>query len=529
MSVCLATGSISESGAQIIVDWTDGDLDTLVVYSPANSENCYIFEHDYAQVGVYNALVEVTSGTLGGQVTISQTIEWVITSSTNCGFFNIISLLNPSSTFLSNVPYDIVDDFNVTTTIYPINSFSNQYYTELDVNSNYTVSINTNWLQNNGYTQTSPNFSINSFDATGKALNVPMNMTLQCNGNGNTPNLEVTSASAYQFIAPIENGNVSVQICNISCSNFANSTVKIAIPSGVTPSLTTIPNSSFSNDTVTILVPYLSGNTTISFPCTFSGSTPAGTVLNFYVSVSAIGEQDFNFNNLPFSTTVLNSYDPNDKNCNLPRYINPDLKENLQYTVRFQNDGNYPALNVVVRDTISSNLDLSTFRFINSSHPVSYTINPITREVTFKFSGINLAASSTSLEASQGYFTYTIDELPNLNLNSDIENTAYIYFDFNPPIVTNTTLNTNAYLGLVSKDSDNEFKFNIFPNPTNGIFTLDLSENTTVKIYSVIGSLIYEQEVQKDQIIDLTNYKKGIYTIQVNTPKYISSKKLIVE
>ncbi|MEY3501930.1 MAG: hypothetical protein RL308_3603, partial [Bacteroidota bacterium] len=129
-------------------------------------------------------------------------------------------------------------------------------------------------------TQTSPNFSINSFDATGKALNVPMNMTLQCNGNGNTPNLEVTSASAYQFIAPIENGNVSVQICNISCSNFANSTVKIAIPSGVTPSLTTIPNSSFSNDTVTILVPYLSGNTTISFPCTFSGSTPAGTILN---------------------------------------------------------------------------------------------------------------------------------------------------------------------------------------------------------------------------------------------------------
>jgi hypothetical protein len=27
-------------------------------------------------------------------------------------------------------------------------------------------------------------------------------------------------------------------------------------------------------------VPYLSGNTTISFPCTFSGSTPAGTILN---------------------------------------------------------------------------------------------------------------------------------------------------------------------------------------------------------------------------------------------------------
>lgn len=529
MSVCLATGSLPESGAEIIVDWTDGDSDTLVVTSSPNSQNCYIFEHDYSQVGVYTALVEVRSGTLGGQVTISQTIEWVITSSTNCGFFNIISLLNPSSTFLSNVPYDIVDDLNVTTTIYPINSFGNQYYTELDVNNNYTVSINDNWLQNNGYTQTSPDFVIDSFDATGKALNVPMNMTLQCSANGNTPNLEVTSASAYQFIAPIESGNVSIQIGNISCGNLANSTVNIAIPPGVTPILTSVPNSSFSNDTVTILIPFLSGNTTVSFPCTFNGSTPAGTVLNFYVSVSAVGEQDFNFNHVPFTATVLNSYDPNDKTCNLPRYINPDLKENLQYTVRFQNDGNYPALNVVVRDTISSNLDLSTFRFIGSSHPVSYTVDPIAREVTFRFSGIDLSASSIDLESSQGSFTYMIDELPNLILNSDIKNTAYIYFDFNPPIVTNTTLNTNGYLGLDFQDSAHEFTFTIFPNPTHGKFSLDVSESSTVKIYSVIGSLIYQQVVQKEDIIDLTNLDRGIYNIQVEIAEGIYAKKLILE
>ena len=53
MSVCLTTGALAESGAQIIVDWTDGDLDTLVVFSAPNSQNCYVFEHDYSQVGVY--------------------------------------------------------------------------------------------------------------------------------------------------------------------------------------------------------------------------------------------------------------------------------------------------------------------------------------------------------------------------------------------------------------------------------------------------------------------------------------------
>ena len=529
MSVCLTTGSLAESEAQIIVDWTDGDSDTLAAFSAPNSQNCYVFEHDYLQVGVYDAIVKVTSGTLGGQIIATQTIEWVITSTSNCGFFNIISVLNPSSEFLSNVPYDVIDNFNVTTTIYPKNSFGNNYYTELDVNNNYTVSINNNWLQNNGYIQTSPNFIISSFDMTGKAENVPMNMTLQCNGNGFIPNLEITSASAFQFLAPIQHGNVSVQICNVSCGNIANSMARIAIPTGVTPILTNTPNSSFSNDTVTILFPYLSGNTTISFPCSFSGSTQAGTILNFFVSVSAVGEQDFNFNNLPFFATVLNSFDPNDKQCNSPRYINPNLKENLQYTVRFQNDGNYPALNIVVRDTLSPNLDLSTFRFIGSSHPVTYTINPITREVTFRFSGINLAPSMLSIEYSQGYFTYSIDELPDLIINSEINNTAYIYFDFNPPIVTNTTTNTNGYLGFVVNENVDLFNFNIFPNPTNGEFTIDLSEKSSVKIYSVIGDLIYKDEVQKDQIIDLTTFQKGIYTIQLETPKYICSKKLILE
>jgi hypothetical protein len=160
---------------------------------------------------------------------------------------------------------------------------------------------------------------------------------------------------------------------------------------------------------------------------------------------------------------------------------------------------------------------------------VSYTINSATREVAFRFSGINLAPSSSNLDDSQGYFTYTIDELPNLILDSEIKNTAYIYFDFNPPIVTNTTINTNSYLTSGINDINNEFKLNIFPNPTNGKFTLNLSENATVKIYSLIGSLIFYQEFHKGQILDLTNFQKGIYNLQVKTPKRIYSQKLILQ
>ena len=514
MSVCTTTGALPESGAQIVVDWMDGTSDNMMVFSAPNSQNCYIFEHDYSQAGVYNALVTVNSGT-SGQLAGSTTIEWIITNTSNCGFFNVISLLNPSATFLQNIPYDVTNGSGVTTTIYPQNSFGNAYYTELDVTSTpYTVSVSDAWLQNNGYIQTSSDFVINSFDATGHALGVPMNMTLECGGNGLVPNLEVTSAAAFQFIAPIEQGNVNVQVCNISCGNYANSTIKIAVPAGITPNISSLPNATFANDTVTITEAYLSGCISYGFPCTFAGNTPAGTRFDFSVEVSAQGEQDFLFNQSSFVATVLNSYDPNDKECHLPTFIQPDVQEKLQYTVRFQNDGNYPALNVVIRDTISTNLDLSTFRFIGSKHPVSYSIDPVSREVVFRFSGIQLLPSADSLEGSQGYFTYEIKELANLTLNSEITNTAYIYFDFNPAIITNTTLNINGYVGL---SSPTQGLVDLYPNPSNGKLTIEGLEEGEVVIYSITGQKMLQHHYTRGQELDLTKLNAGMYVVYGNT------------
>ena len=514
MSVCTTTGALPESGAQIVVDWMDGTSDNMMVFSAPNSQNCYVFEHDYSQAGVYNAIVTVNSGT-SGQLAGSTTIEWVITNTSNCGFFNVISLLNPSATFLQNIPYDVTNGSGVTTTIYPQNSFGNAYYTELDVTSTpYTVSVSDAWLQNNGYIQTSSDFVINSFDATGHALGVPMNMTLECGGNGLVPNLEVTSAAAFQFIAPIEQGNVNVQVCNISCGNYANSTIKIAVPAGITPNISSLPNATFANDTVTITEAYLSGCISYGFPCTFAGNTPAGTLFDFSVEVSAQGEQDFLFNQSSFVATVLNSYDPNDKQCHLPTFIQPDVQEKLQYTVRFQNDGNYPALNVVIRDTISTNLDLSTFRFIGSKHPVSYSIDPVSREVVFRFSGIQLLPSADSLEGSQGYFTYEIKELANLTLNSEITNTAYIYFDFNPAIITNTTLNINGYVGL---SSPTQGLVDLYPNPSNGKLTIEGLEEGEVVIYSITGQKMLQHHYTRGQELDLTILDAGMYVVYGNT------------
>lgn len=511
MSVCTTTGALPESGAEIIVDWMDGDSDTLVVFSAPNSQNCYLFDHSYSQAGVYNALVTVHSATAGGQLAGSTTIEWVIANTSACGYFNIISMLNPSGNFLQNVPYDVTDNAGVVTTIYPQNSFGNPYYTELDVNNvPYTVGVSSTWLQNNGYTQISPDFVISAFSSNGQALGVPMNMALTCNGTGTLSDLELTSAAAFQFLAPLQIGQVSVQVCNVSCGNYANSVIQIVLPTGIVPDLSNLSSATFQNDTVTILETYLSGCMTYSFPCAFAGNTPAGTQLNFTANVLAQGEQDFMFNQANFSTTVLNSYDPNDKQCHLPTNIQPFEQETLGYTVRFQNDGNYPALNVEIRDTISANLDLSSFRLIASKHPMSYTIDPNSREIVFRFSGIQLQPSNANLEASQGYVSYSLEENPNLPLNTVIENTAYIYFDFNPAIITNTTSNINGFVGVEQLALQ---EITIYPNPSNGSFTISGLEKGQVSIYSLAGKFIKDQELVGTTLIDLSQMEAGVYLL----------------
>lgn len=527
MSVCTNTGALPESGAQIIVDWMDGSSDTMIVFSAPNTQNCYIFEHDYIQAGIYNALVNVTSGTAGGQLAGSTTIEWVITNTSACGYFNIFTVLNGSGTFLQNIPYDIVDNTGSLTTVYPHDSFGNPFYTELNpAAAPFAVGVSSAWLQSHSYTQLSPNFIISAFDPSGMALGVPMNIIVECLGSGAIPDLELTSSAAFQFLAPIQTGQVSVEVCNVSCGNMANSAIKIALPAGVTPDISNLPNATYLNDTVTIYESYLSGCVSYSFPCYFAGNTPAGTVFNFSASVLAQGELNLQFNASDFSTIVLNSYDPNDKQCHQPTILMPFEQETLGYTVRFQNDGNYPALNVVIRDTIAPQFDLATFNLIDSKHPLSYSIDPSTREIVFRFSGIQLQPSTTSLVESQGYVTYSLKENINLPLNTALENTAYIYFDFNPAIITNTTYNINGFLGTETLEQE---QLNIYPNPSEGSIAFKIPANfeaQTIEIFDLSGRICKRLSFAEHIQLDL---ESGQYLVSIKSVNAkVLQQKLII-
>jgi len=87
-------------------------------------------------------------------------------------------------------------------------------------------------------------------------------------------------------------------------------------------------------------------------------------------------------------------------------------------------------------------LDLNSFRLIANSHAVETTIDGNSRELTFTFDNIYLPDSFINEPGSHGLVKFRILTNDNLSSFIPIQNTANIFFDANPPIITNTVSNT---------------------------------------------------------------------------------------
>lgn len=138
-------------------------------------------------------------------------------------------------------------------------------------------------------------------------------------------------------------------------------------------------------------------------------------------------------------TMVTTSYDPNDKLATdtlTPQQV--ALGDYIYYTIRFQNTGNDTAFNVVITDTLSSDLQATSFKMINSSHPCKTIVNG--NAIVFELLNIMLPDSNVNEIKSHGFVSFKIKPESTVSLNSSIPNNAAIYFDYNSPVITNTAV-----------------------------------------------------------------------------------------
>jgi uncharacterized repeat protein (TIGR01451 family) len=241
------------------------------------------------------------------------------------------------------------------------------------------------------------------------------------------------------------------------------------------------------------------------------------------------GDNNIRNNNFHFCYQVINSHDPNGKEV-YPTDVLPGYQDWFTYTVHFQNTGNTAAHNIRLVDTLDANLDLSTFQLINYSH--KNTVSFQKNELTFRFPNIMLADSTNDEEASIGYVQYRIKPKTGLPAGTKIKNTATIYFDYNPAVITNTTINNFTTTASI-KESHTGREIIIYPNPGNGIYHIKLPEHTnhtstTIQVYDVLGTLIVDAQTQNALYqIDLGNQPNGAYIFRINEGKQFFNQLII--
>ena len=226
-----------------------------------------------------------------------------------------------------------------------------------------------------------------------------------------------------------------------------------------------------------------------------------------------------------FQAVVVGSYDPNDKIVTPANYVTTDLAAGnpLNYTIRFQNTGTYPATKVRIADTLSERLDWTTFRVEQSSHPVTWELGG-SGVVTFQFPGIVLPFAAEDEAGSQGFVRYSIRPKPDLMIGEGVSNTAYIYFDFNSAIITNTV---ESVLQEIVATWENRLTgtVRILPNPATTELRWQLPEQEGLSVrrlavFTMDGKKVLEMNhLPTGSRLDVERLPAGTYLLGLETEK----------
>jgi uncharacterized repeat protein (TIGR01451 family) len=257
-------------------------------------------------------------------------------------------------------------------------------------------------------------------------------------------------------------------------------------------------------------------------------NTPANNVCNHY-------------------TTVVGSFDPNFKEVT-PRGTGANgviaaTDSVLEYSVHFQNTGTWFAQDVVVIDTLDGDLNWTTLHPVYESAPCQVSLYQAgaVKVAKFTFSNINLPPQSLDDLRSNGMFTYTVRTMPGLPVGTQFKNNASIYFDFNAPIVTNTTINTIGSLtppiGVTNVTPGNGPAFVVYPNPANNVFYSVLNNEkagtavmavTDLSGKTLINNSIALEPGMQTITTNIDQLAAGVYFVSINANGTIQTQKLVV-
>ena len=161
---------------------------------------------------------------------------------------------------------------------------------------------------------------------------------------------------------------------------------------------------------------------------------------------------------------------------------------------------------------------------------MSYTFNPgpyfLTNDCVSYYTFESHFTISRCIQGCGCYTTYTVDNsaLPPVNCSGDL------FYIHKGSFVCGTP--PNMALGLSNIESNKEI--DIYPNPATNEFTISNGQlangnAVTIKIIDVTGNLIYNTTSTNQKTeVSTKDFAPGIYFVQIQTPDFVETKKLVV-
>ncbi|MBW8362667.1 MAG: T9SS type A sorting domain-containing protein [Kaistella sp.] len=253
-------------------------------------------------------------------------------------------------------------------------------------------------------------------------------------------------------------------------------------------------------------------------------TTNIGDVLEFTATAQVPQDITPADNTFVLKQNVVGSYDPNEiQVLEGPQILLSQKDDYLHYVIRFQNTGNYHAQRVRVKNILDAHLDWSTLTLESYSHPNRAVVTN-GNNVEFIFDAIYLPGTNDEPN-SHGYIAYKIKPKSNVVVGDIFTNTAEIFFDYNPAIVTNT-VHTEIVNQVLSTASASITEFTIYPNPTTGMVYIKSSEKIKkITVQNAIGQQVLRNENQPE--IDLSHLPTGVYIVTVESGNNVHTSKVI--
>lgn len=426
-----------------------------------------------------------------------------------------------------------------------------------DVNSGSVHNITSptgiyNIYDTNGANTYNINYTLDPSYATMYALTTSSYSNLHIvNGAGMvTYNFPVTSIQNYDDLAvtivPLTAPRAGFTYKNkIVYTNLGSQTMTAGTVSFIANSGTTITAVSQAGTTSVAngfiynfndLLPFESRTITVTMMVPPIPAVSIGQLLTNSTSINpTVGDVVLGNNSNSSTQVVIASYDPNDKvesHGSEILYSSFTSNDYLYYTIRFENTGTASAINISVNDILDAKLDETSVKMISASH--GYTLDRVGNNLTWKFDNIQLPVSVTDTEIGKGYVTFKVKMKPGFSSGDVVPNTASIYFDSNPAIVTNT-FNTQ-FVSLLANANFETSEFLLYPNPASQMVQITLPNTSdsleSITLYDVLGKVVRQvANISANQsTIDVSQMEKGVYFVEILTENNLKMiKKLVVK